>query len=112
LWARFAVWLSFLAVLSALAAPASLLAKEVRSGKLGGLCSASQGMGSPQQGDAEETLHAGHCDLCSASALLLPPSHVSARWTDPARQLVRVAALAHHARLVTGLPFSRGPPAL
>ena len=34
--------LSFLAVVSALIAPASMLAEEVRTGKLGGLCSLSK----------------------------------------------------------------------
>ena len=58
---RRAVWLSFLAVLSALAAPAAALSMDMRSGKLGGVCNVETSKGaafnaasSPAQGDAQE----------------------------------------------------------
>ncbi|MDB5870391.1 MAG: hypothetical protein JWP96_2723 [Polaromonas sp.] len=111
--ARLAAWLSFLAVLSALLAPVSMLAQEVRTGKLGGLCSlnavsglgASNGAGDAPQADA-------HCEMCVSLGWAMPPLAV---WTIPTFAGHRVAAIDFPARVaatIPGLPFSRGPPVL
>jgi hypothetical protein len=116
LWARFAAWLGFLAVFSALLAPVSLLAEDVRTGKLGGLCSvASQtgAAGAPgSSGSDDSSLTTGHCDLCGSLGLGLLPlpqtEVVSAAVTTTAvvfDDAVRSASSP-------GLPFSRGPPAI
>ncbi|MES2401933.1 MAG: DUF2946 family protein [Pseudomonadota bacterium] len=116
LWARFAAFLSFLAVVSALVAPASMLAEEVRTGKLGGVCalnSASQG--SPDGADAGNgsASKAGtHCELCGSLGMALPPLQIASIPCDPGTQVADASAPAHLAESIPGLPFSRGPPAL
>ncbi|MES2189600.1 MAG: hypothetical protein V4454_05715 [Pseudomonadota bacterium] len=116
LWARFAAFLSFLAVVSALVAPASMLAEEVRTGKFGGVCalnSASQG--SPDGADAANgsASKAGtHCELCGSLGMALPPLEVASIPCDPGTQVADASAPAHLAESIPGLPFSRGPPAL
>lgn len=116
LWARFAAWLGFLAVFSALLAPVSLLAEEVRTGKLGGLCSvgavAGTAGGLDGAGTDDTSLSAGHCELCGSLNLGLPPP----RSTDLPSTAVTAMAIvfqdAVRSASSPGLPFSRGPPAL
>jgi hypothetical protein len=111
-WARLAAFFSFLAVLSALLAPISLLAEEVRTGKLGGLCSASMASsGSPESGPGDAP-SASHCNWCSSTALALPPQPICAIPYSPDFQLVSVDVSSTRAASLPGLPFSRGPPAL
>ena len=105
-----ASWLGLLAVLSALGAPVALLAQELVTGKLGGLCRAELAPIGLAQTGTESAPNTGHCDLCSAPALAMPPS-TGLSWSAPAglqqaRRLVRANPLA----LGPGLPFSRGPP--
>ena len=71
LWSRFAAWLAFLAVFSALLAPVATLAEDVRTGQLGGLCSVA---GSNQAGSDDASPAGGHCDLCGSAGLGLPRS--------------------------------------
>jgi len=112
-WERLAAWLAFLAVLSALWAPLSMLAQDVKTGKLGGICSVntvSSDTGSDAAGgDASSGLR---CDLCASPGLVLPPLAVTASpcFTGTAVAVADVPATAGAA--VPGLPFSRGPPAL
>ena len=113
MWARLAAFLSFLAVLSALVAPLSMLAEEVRTGQLGGLCSASAVSGiSADAGSGDAPQAGAHCDLCASLGWALPPLPVAA---IPCFAGEQVAAADFPADVVTtnpGLPFSRGPPAL
>ena len=113
-WERLAAWLAFLAVLSALWAPVSMLAKDVQTGKLGGICSvntasADAGSSSSDDGNAPTGLR---CDLCGSLGLVLPPLPVvaCAGFTGTAVAVADFPAAAGAA--VPGLPFSRGPPAL
>lgn len=113
LWARLAACLGFLAVLSALLAPVSMLAEEVRSGKLGGVCSISQalsgtlGLGS----EGEAPLQSGsHCDFCTSLALALPPPTRMVTPCFAGHERIACYSLTNLATVVTGLPFSRGPP--
>ncbi|MDP1955783.1 MAG: DUF2946 family protein [Polaromonas sp.] len=109
LWARFAAWLGFLAVFAALMAPVSMLAEDVRTGQLGGLCSAA-GAGQPGSDDASSAN--GHCDLCGSAGLGLPMLY-RADGTPAAVSLVAVFFQdAVRSASSPGLPFSRGPPAL
>lgn len=113
-WERLAAWLAFLAVLSALWAPVSMLAQDVQTGKLGGICSvnmvSSNAGGDASGGDAGST--SLRCELCASPGLVLPPLPVVAApcfsGTDVAAADVPAAAGA----AIPGLPFSRGPPAL
>jgi hypothetical protein len=108
--ARLGVFLAFLAVLAALLAPVSLLVQEVRTGKLGGICSA--GLASTGKLDAssgEALPAASHCDWCTSVALVLPPP-VSSIPCFPGFQVVIVDFPADLAASIIGLPFSRGPP--
>jgi len=113
-WERLAAWLAFLAVLSALWAPVSMLAQDVKTGKLGGICSvntvSSNAGGDAVDGDAGAT--GLRCDLCASPGLVLPPLPVAASpcFTGTAVAVVDVPANAGAA--VPGLPFSRGPPVL
>lgn len=109
--ARVGVFLAFLAVLAALLAPVSLLAEEVRTGKLGGICSAGPvSTGKLDAGSGEALPAASHCDWCSSVALVLPPLPVCAIPSFPGFQVVSVAFPADLAASIIGLPFSRGPP--
>jgi len=113
-WERLAAWLAFLAVLSALWAPVSMLAQDVKTGKLGGICSvntvSSDAGSNADDGDAGST--GLRCDLCGSLGLVLPPLPVAASpcFTGTAVAVADVPAAAGAA--VPGLPFSRGPPAL
>ena len=112
-WARLAAFLSFLAVLSALLAPVSMLAEEVRTGKLGGICSVNAVSGNSPDASAGEALQAGtHCDLCGAPGWLLPPLAVCTIPCFAGEQVADVDFPADVAVRPPGLPFSRGPPAL
>ena len=112
-WARLAAFLSFLAVLSALLAPVSMLAEEVRTGKLGGLCSVNTALADDSGSGTGDALPAGsHCDLCGSMGFAPPLLPVSAIPCFPGQQVAALDYPAHTAVTVTGLPFSRGPPAL
>jgi len=119
LWARLAVWLSFLAVLSALGAPVSALTLDVRSGKLGGVCNVQGAPGaafnqasSPASGDAQDTAAPDHCQWCGSSGLALVPTVLPASSPAPVQHLAAAPAPGARAMQVAGLPFSRGPPSL
>jgi len=111
-WARLAVFFSFLAVLLALVAPLSMLAEEVRTGQLGGICSANAVSGSSADASSGNASQAGaQCDLCVALGWALLRQPVTA---IPSFAGVQVATADFPADVVAtnpGLPFSRGPPA-
>ncbi len=112
-WARLAAFLSFLAVLSALLAPISMLAEEVRTGQLGGICHFNAGADSHSDAGSGEAPQAGaHCDLCGLLGWALPPLAVAAIPCFAGQQVAVVDFPADIATAVTGLPFSRGPPVL
>ena len=111
LWQRFAAFLSFLAVLSALVVPASALAEEVRTGKLGGLCSLSSSLGS-NGGEADATGAGPHCDLCGSPGIALSPVVARTQPCQPAGQAVAANVPFDLAARVAGLPPNRGPPVL
>ncbi|MDB5742918.1 MAG: hypothetical protein JWR68_1233 [Polaromonas sp.] len=99
-------------MLSALLAPVSLLAEEVRTGKLGGLCSARMApAGSLDAGTQEAASLSPHCDWCGSSALGLPPLPLGVAVPVARFHVDAVAVAAVLPASVTGLPFSRGPPA-
>ena len=109
LWARLAAWLGFVAVFAALIAPVSMLAEDVRTGQLGGLCSAT-GAGQPDDGDASSAN--GHCDLCGSAGLALLPLEQSGNCAPTVTAMVVVFDDAVRSASSPGLPFSRGPPSL
>ena len=112
MWVRVAAFFSLLAVLSTLVAPLSMLAEEVRTGQLGGICSANAASGSSADTGSGDAPQAGaQCDLCGALGWALPSQPVTAM---PCFAGVQVAAADFPADAVAsnpGLPFSRGPPA-
>lgn len=97
---------------AALAAPVSLLAQDVGSGKFGGICYAEPVLEVLQQGEPEPTHAAGHCSLCSSYGLALPPLAVFTHTPVLADELALRMAPSDRAVIVRGLPFSRGPPGL
>ena len=114
-WARLAAFMAFLAVLSALWAPVSMLAQEVRTGQLGGLCSASastvwHGDDASANPDSAPGHGASHCEMCGALGWALPPLVVSVLPSFAGQQVAAQDVPAALAAAVTGLPFSRGPP--
>ena len=112
-WARFAAWLSFLAVLSALVAPVSMLAEEVRTGKLGGICSVNAAIASSSDAGSNDAPQAGsRCDLCGSMGFAPPSLPVCAIPSFPGHQVAVVDSPADLAASIPGLPFSRGPPSL
>lgn len=95
-----------------------MLAQDVRSGKLGGICTLSNlaassaelgDLGGLGNGDAPAD---SHCDLCGLLGLVLPALPVASLPCDPGTQVADASSPAHLAESVPGLPFSRGPPAL
>lgn len=108
LWRPVAVFLSFLAVLSALVAPASTLAEEVRTGKFGGLCLVNTATNTA--GDADSA--GSHCDLCGSFAIVLPNFTSQNLFSQPVQQAAGIDLPFDLAAAISGLPFIRGPPAL
>ena len=111
LWRRIAALLSFLAVVSALIAPASMLAEEVRTGKLGGLCSLSKAVDGAGGVTGDVKPDGQHCDLCGSLALAAPLFAEYPLPSQPDQHLASVDFSFDWAALVEGLPPSRGPPA-
>ena len=117
LWARLAAWLGFLAVFSALLSPVNMLTEDMRTGKLGGLCSvtsptASAGLVGDTDPDVGDTSPvSGHCDLCGVQALCLPPLQQAELLPPAAATMSAVFQNAVRSASSPGLPFSRGPPA-
>lgn len=100
-------------MLSALLAPVSLLAEEVRTGKLGGICSLRADSGNVADAGSGVAPHAGtHCDLCGASGWLPQPLAVCAIPCFAGQQVADAGFPADVTVKPPGLPFSRGPPAL
>ena len=99
-------------MLSALAAPVSLLAQDVGSGKLSGLCYAEPVLDGPLQGEPTSAHPDGHCGLCASSGLALPPLAVVTQVPFISYALALRMAPSDRAVTVSGLPFSRGPPVL
>ena len=110
-WARLAAFLGFLAMVSALLAPVSMLAEEVRTGQLGGVCSATAAwsQSGPAGGDAAGI--GPHCDMCASLGWSLPPQPYAALLAPPVHAVLVVAVPTTWGTAVLGLPFSRGPPA-
>lgn len=100
--------------MSALVAPVSMLAEEVRSGKLGGICSVNMASQGSPDGDLAEAGHAtktgAHCEPCGFLGVALPCLAVVSIWCDPATQVAHASAPTHRPASMPGLPFSRGPP--
>jgi hypothetical protein len=96
-------------VFAALLAPVSVLAEDVRTGQLGGLCSAA---GAGQPGSDDTSSGHGHCDLCGSAGLALLPLAQSAVYSATVTAMVVVFEDAVRSASSPGLPFSRGPPAV
>ena len=113
-WSRFAAFLSFVAVLSALLTPVRILAEEVRTGKLGGLCSFTSSLANQNAGDVGSggTPQMGsHCDLCGSLTLAPPPLpafKVPALPTGVQLSFFDRSSVLSAA--IPGLPPGRGPP--
>ena len=127
IWARFAAFLSLLAIFLALVAPASMLAQELRTGKLGGICSLnaastqtfantfSSPANNPDSNNADDNDARGHgasCELCATLGLVLPMLMVASAGPFAGRELAAFFLPPPVAASNPGLPFSRGPPAL
>ena len=112
LWKRIAAFLSFVAVLSALVAPASMLADEVSTGKLGGVCNVVASLSGQGAGDARNTgLTGSRCELCGSIALAPPPLRLGAIHGLPSgSQLALFDRGIVLSAAIPGLPPGRGPP--
>lgn len=119
-------------MLLALVAPITMLAEEVRTGKLGGICSVNKAASNSLAfsgvttengivtgtgiGTETETGTAApsdsHCDWCVSVGLAFSSQPTVAIPFSPGNQLAFVSFLAIRATSIPGLPFSRGPPTL
>ena len=99
-------------MVSALIAPASMLAEEVRTGKLGGVCNVFASLSGQGDGDAGSASQTGnHCDLCSSPSLVPPPLHsVAAHGLPTGDHLAAFDRGIVLSAAVPGLPPGRGPP--
>ncbi|MEP6966063.1 MAG: hypothetical protein ABI845_11290, partial [Polaromonas sp.] len=94
-------------------APVSMLAQEVRTGQLGGVCHFNAGSDKDSNfGSDGAPQAASHCDMCGALGWALPPLAVVAIPCFAGQQVACVDVPADVAIAIPGLPFSRGPPAL
>jgi hypothetical protein len=90
-----------------------MLAQDVRTGKLGGICSVNTASTAGADSSDSDAPPSGlRCDLCASTALALPPLPVAAIPCSPSSQLVAIEHPAADSAAIRGLPFSRGPPAL
>ncbi|WP_332776187.1 DUF2946 family protein [Polaromonas sp.] len=113
MWTRFAAWLGLVAVFAALLSPASMLAEELRTGKLGGICTvATAPIGDqPASGGGDGEPQAGsHCDWCGSSGFMAAQWPASAHFTPLDHSVPAVALAAVFSASPFGLPFSRAPP--
>ncbi len=106
-------------MLSALIAPASMLAEEVRTGKLGGVCLANKANKTDKVNTAINGGESGsvtpsvtHCDSCGSLVIALPFFAAQHLPSEPSQQVAGVALPFDAAAAISGLPPSRGPPAL
>lgn len=103
-------------MLLALVSPISMLAEEVRTGKLGGVCSLNALTASAPDagtsGDSGTPATGSHCDLCGSLALALPQLAVVIIPSFPGSHVAAVFLPADVAASSFSLPFSRGPPVL
>ena len=101
-----ALGLSLLALCSALLAPASVLAQELRDGQWIGLCSAAQNSAPSGHADAD----GGHCDMCGLPGLVLDLPEPKG-FDGPALRAQAVAAQTLRVPVpADGPPPIRGPP--
>ena len=90
-----------------------MLAQEVRSGQLSGICYTSPVSGSDAAAGTGDSQQPGaHCDLCGALGWTLPPLAVASIPCFAGHQVAAANFPAAFAVTIAGLPFSRGPPAL
>jgi len=99
-------------VVAALVAPVSLLAQDVGSGKLGGLCAAGPVTDGLQIGESAPSHPGGHCSLCASTGLAQLPLAVFTQAPALSYELAMRMAPSDRAVIVSGLPYSRGPPVL
>ena len=108
-YARLAVFLSMLALASALFGLVAQLAQDVQMGRLGGVCNASKAFAlAGQTGDAASE-HV-HCDLCGAPGIAVMPTSLVVIPSYTGHVLAMAAPPSELARFGLGLPNSRGPP--
>lgn len=109
IWQRIAAFFSFVALISALLAPSAMLAEELRTGKLGGVCQVNTAV---DAGSTDTALAAEHCDSCSSLAFVTP-AFTSQNLPGLSGQMVIGVPLPFDlAARISGLPPSRGPPSL
>ena len=105
-------------MLSALLAPVSMLAQDVQSGKLGGVCSLNNFAAANTNGDgaagggASAQPKGAHCDLCGAPGVVPASLVLLVIPTFPGCQVAAFTLPAALATSIPGLPPGRGPPAV
>ena len=105
-------------MLSALLVPVSMLAQDVQSGKLGGVCSlnnfvaGSSSFDGVAAGGASAQPKGAHCDLCGAPGVVPASLVLLVIPTFPGSQVAAFTLPAALATSIAGLPPGRGPPAV
>ena len=95
-----------------------MLAQEVRTGKLGGVCSLNPGSASGSTdvaagaaGDADGTAPADvHCGLCTSLCLAAPAVARLVLPSHPSSDVAAVYRPVNVPAFIKGLRYSRGPP--
>ena len=89
----------------------SVLAEEVRSGQLSGICHFSPVSGSGSDAGSGDAPQAGaHCNLCASLGWVFPPLAVRAIPCFAGEQVASANFPADTCAAIPGLQFSRGPP--
>ena len=89
-----------------------MLADEVRTGKLGGLCLVNTVNGTTGSTSGDALPAGSHCDLCGSFALVLPAFTAQTLPSQPGQFVGGVDLPFDLTAAISGLPPSRGPPAL
>lgn len=93
-----------------------MLAEDVRTGKLGGVCSlkslTASALDADTSGGSGTPATGSHCDLCGSLAWALPLLAVVSIPSFPGSEVAAVFLPADVAASSVSLPFSRGPPVL
>lgn len=89
-----------------------MLAEEVRTGKLGGLCLVNTAANAASVGSGDAVPADSHCDMCGSFALVLPAFAAQTLPSQPSQQVAGIDLPFDLAAAISGLPPSRGPPAL
>lgn len=89
-----------------------MLAEDVRTGKLGGVCLVNTATNMASSGSGDAVPADLHCDLCGSFVMVLPAFVAQTMPSFPGHDVAGMDLSFDLAANISGLPPSRGPPTL